>query len=631
MTRREPPMPGQIGRFKIESVLGRGGMGEVYKAFDPTLQRIVAVKTVRPDISRPEYLERLYREAQACARLQHPNIVTVFEAGEIDGVVYIAMEYLQGASLSDVLQSGALSFTEKVRALGQVLQALQHAHKSGVIHRDIKPGNVYRLADGTIKLVDFGLARVQHADTLTASGMIVGTPHYASPEQLRGEELDPRTDIYSTGALAYEMFTGRLPFEGREDSISTVILRVISQPPPPMNTPVSRMLPEIEQIVGRAMAKAPAERYQSADDMRVALERFLATSSDTLSRIETEGASTIVVPQAASPSALTTSAPMAHASRTAVTTDMSAVLASSSSRMTWWAVGGATVAAIAAALWLASPTSTPASEPAPSAATAPAVPAPVNTAPATATTSGDGAATPAPGTGAPVAPTPIEPGAKPAAIAAAPPGAPVAPAGGPPAREVGADEMFVAEGRDGSPASTGLKVRLVQKLADGTQMDVPATTTFHTGDQMRFVFESNVDGYLYVVQQGASGRWDVLFPNPDINGGRNAIRRHEQHTIPDDDWFRLDPPPGAEQLFVFLTREKMSQLPGFDRPLTAPVESLRASVVTELQQSVLPRDLVLAKDRKTSASGKTTQATYVVNKSELGKSVSFSLTLKHDK
>ena len=243
MGRPNTPLPETIGRFQIQEVLGRGGMGEVYKAFDPTLQRTVAVKTVRPDIDRPEYLERMMREAQACARLSHPNIVTVYEAGQVGGVVFIAMEYLQGKNLADVLETRSLAFEEKIRILAKVLEALHHAHDLDVVHRDIKPSNIHLHADGTIKLMDFGLARVLVADTLTASGNVLGTPHYASPEQLKGESVDRRTDIYSTGVMAYEMLSGRRPFEPDNESISSVIIKVIQQPAAPMDTDMSRMLP----------------------------------------------------------------------------------------------------------------------------------------------------------------------------------------------------------------------------------------------------------------------------------------------------------------------------------------------------------------------------------------------------
>ena len=194
-------------------------MGDVYKAYDATLHRTIAVKTVRPDIDNPLYLDRLYREAQAGARLQHPNIVTVFEAGEIDGLVYIAMEYLKGENLALALERGELSFETKIKIVMEVLGALQYAHSEGVIHRDIKPANVLRLPDGSIKLLDFGIARITRAESLTPTAAIMGTPYYASPEQLKGEEVDRRTDIYSAGVMAYELLTGRRAFEGDSTSM----------------------------------------------------------------------------------------------------------------------------------------------------------------------------------------------------------------------------------------------------------------------------------------------------------------------------------------------------------------------------------------------------------------------------
>ena len=283
--RRDPCLPESVGRFRVESILGSGGMGEVYKAIDPTLQRVVAVKTVRPDISNPDYLDRLVREAQACASLHHPNIVTVYEAGKIDGAVYMVMEYLEGEDLAQVLNRGGLNFEERIRTLIQILDALEHAHSKGVVHRDIKPSNIRMLQGGQIKLVDFGLARMATAETLTATGMVMGTPHYASPEQLRGESIDRRTDIYSTGTMAYEMCSGRRPFEGENNSLTTIILKVVSEPPPPMNVPWSRSFPEIERIVNRAMAKSRDDRYQTAEDMKNALAAFLSTSRDLITAI----------------------------------------------------------------------------------------------------------------------------------------------------------------------------------------------------------------------------------------------------------------------------------------------------------------------------------------------------------
>ncbi len=264
------PHPASIGRFRVDSVLGSGGMGAVYKAFDPTLQRTVALKTVRPDINRQDYLDRLYREAQACARLKHPNVVTVYEAGEVGGLVYMVMEYLEGQDLAKAIQRSGLTFEIKARMLIQILDALQHAHDNDVIHRDIKPSNVYRQPDGSIKVVDFGLARVIQADALTTgSGMVMGTAHYASPEQLKGvRTIDHRTDIYSTGVLAYELFSGRRPFQTDDDSVMAVMLKVMNEPAPVMNLALTRAFPRNRAHRaagdGQVSGRSPSDRRRDA-------------------------------------------------------------------------------------------------------------------------------------------------------------------------------------------------------------------------------------------------------------------------------------------------------------------------------------------------------------------------------
>ena len=599
MGMRSTPLPEQVGRFKVEAVLGRGGMGEVYKAFDPTLQRIVAVKTVRPDIDRPEYLDRLMREAQACARLSHPHIVTVYEAGQIDGIVYIAMEYLQGQNLSQVLERNDLSFEAKIRILQQVLEALHHAHGLDVVHRDIKPSNIHIQSDGSVKLVDFGLARMLEADTLTASGNVLGTPHYASPEQLKGEEIDRRTDIYSTGVMAYEMLSGRRPFEPDNSSISSIILKVIQQPAEPMNTDMSRMLPEIESIVSRAMSKAPTDRFQSADEMRQALADFLDKSRVQISQIESHGGSTVVVPQA----------------RAVPEMPLSAAVPEDGWRRLWWAGGAAAaVAAVLVAVLVGWPASNveSAAAPAPNvpvlAAAAPsaAVTPPVSpaTAPVPAAVTTTAAAAPAPRPGGDA--RPVEPGV--------------------PAPAATAKQLFSST--TGAPAA-GLRYRLIQHKPDGTDVDVDTATTFHSGDKVKLSFESNISGYLYVAMQGSSGNWAVLFPSAQINGGRNQLAPLEEYDVPSDGgWFQFDENVGTENLFVFLSREPLSQLPGFTRPVTK-AETLTAAVVKELQQSVRSRDLVFTKDSSSGGKPGVKQATYVVNRAEVGKAVTTTISLIH--
>ena len=608
MGRPNTPLPESIGRFQIQEVLGRGGMGEVYKAFDPTLQRTVAVKTVRPDIDRPDYLDRMMREAQACARLSHPNIVTVFEAGQDNGVVYIAMEYLQGKNLAEVLETRSLSFEEKIRILSKVLEALHHAHDLNVVHRDIKPSNIHLQSDGTIKLMDFGLARVLVADTLTASGNVLGTPHYASPEQLRGEAVDRRTDIYSTGVMAYEMLAGRRPFEPDNESISSVILKVIQQPAAPMDTALSRILPEIESIVSRAMAKAPAERYQSAEDMRRALVNFLEQSKARITAIESRGGSTVI---------RSSSAETSSSIPTAITAAPPAP--SSKSKTMMWA-GGAAAAVLVGVLLIAAP-SRSMEEPSPIALDTTAAPSPS----ATVTTSvpvNNPSPLTSPADAAPRAAAPAEttstPPASPGSLAS--PASPVSPAS--PAKELGAKEMFTSNDASVSP---GLRFRMIQAGDADAPIDVDPAKDFQTGDRIRFAFESNINGYLYVAQQGTSGNWTVLFPNPQINGGRNAVDRFKEYEVPQGDWFRFDGPAGTERVFVFLSREPMNTLPGFDRPVKG-FEPGSATMIAELRSSIQPRDLVFQKD---AANSKTPQATYVVNKAEVGKAVTASFNLTH--
>jgi serine/threonine protein kinase len=275
-----PPLPTTIGPFRVESLLGAGGMGEVYKAVDPTLGRTVAVKIVKADSTDSQYFKRLLREAQAYGRLKHPNIVTVYEAREAADGLYIAMEYLEGQSLTTVLNRDDLSLVARIDVLIQILDALKYAHAQGIVHRDIKPSNIQVLADGTVKLLDFGLARVMRTETLTATDVVLGTPHYASPEQLKGEEVDGRTDVYSTGVVAFEMLTHRRPFNG--NSLGTIVAKVLSEPTPPMDTPWSRAFPELEQIVQRAMAKSVAERYAGAAEMQQALKEFQSASQAAL-------------------------------------------------------------------------------------------------------------------------------------------------------------------------------------------------------------------------------------------------------------------------------------------------------------------------------------------------------------
>lgn len=628
MVRGSLPLPDTIGRFKIQALLGRGGMGEVYKAFDPTLQRVVAVKTIRPDIDRPEYLERMMREAQACARLSHPNIVTVFEAGQADHVVYIAMEFLQGENLADALKTKTLSFEEKLRILIKVLEALHHAHAQDVVHRDIKPSNIHLMPDGTVKLMDFGLARVLTADTLTASGNVLGTPHYASPEQLKGDMIDRRTDVYSVGVMAYEMLAGRRPFEPDNESISSVIIKVINEPAKPMDTDVSRLLPEIETIVSKAIAKSPKERYQNADEMRRVIAGFLDASRPRLSSIDSGMAAgaTRMMPSTAAREADSIPTEITAGPRTPSEKAEKGLGAEASAKAPnrWVWVGGAAAAAVLIAvvsLGLPSTNAEPSSvatvapDPAPPVAAVAAGPSASDAAPP--------AANPTP-TPERTAAAPARPGPVAAKLdAVSPPAAPVESTAVP--RDVSAKDMFASASANAAAVAPGIRFRMVLEGPDGKPIDVDPARDFHTGERIKFAFESNIDGYLYVAQQGTSGNWTVLYPHPDINGGFNKVRRFEEYEVPNDNWFQLQGNPGEEQLFVFLSREPLTTLPGFDRPVKAFQPSPPA-LVAQLQGTIASRDLILSKD---STATKGIQATYVVNKADLGKAVTAKFTINH--
>jgi eukaryotic-like serine/threonine-protein kinase len=271
------------GRYELGAVLGFGGMAEVHLGRDVRLGREVAVKTLRADLARdPAFQTRFRREAQSAASLNHPAIVAVYDTGEDetpDGsrAPYIVMEYVDGRTLRDILATdGRLLPNRALEITGEVLGALDYSHRAGIVHRDIKPGNVMLTRDGSVKVMDFGIARALTGSTatMTQTAAVVGTAQYLSPEQARGEHVDGRSDIYSTGCLLYELLTGRPPFVG-DSPIAVAYQHVREDPVPP-----SRIDPDIpvavDAIVLKAMAKNPANRYQSAAEMRADVERALA-------------------------------------------------------------------------------------------------------------------------------------------------------------------------------------------------------------------------------------------------------------------------------------------------------------------------------------------------------------------
>ncbi len=260
----------RIGKYKIIGELGRGTMGEVYKAHDPVLNRFVALKTLPLSLGPDsETLQRFRKEAQAAALLNHPNIVTVHDFGEERGLLYMAMELLEGIDLREAIDRQLLSsLDEKLNAMDAVLAALDYAHAKGVIHRDIKPANIHLGRDRQVKIMDFGLARVSTSE-MTQEGIVLGTPNYMSPEQALGDKVDGRTDLFSSGAVLYELITGHKPFEA--ETTPSVLFQVVHKQPPPVRRWAPEMPPAVVAVVNRALEKDVKQRFPSAGDMRAAL------------------------------------------------------------------------------------------------------------------------------------------------------------------------------------------------------------------------------------------------------------------------------------------------------------------------------------------------------------------------
>jgi tetratricopeptide (TPR) repeat protein len=260
----------QLGKYKILDKIGEGAMGEVYKAHDLVLNRFVAIKTVAATLTADEqFRKRFHREAQSVAALSHRNIVTVFEFGEEQGITYLVMELLEGTDLRDLInRRGVPRLEDKLSIVEQICDGLAYAHQKGVVHRDLKPANIHILTSGQVKIMDFGLARLGTSD-MTRSGTVMGTPNYMSPEQVRGEKVDARSDVFSLGALSYELLAGHKPFEA--DTLHTVLYQVLDLDPKPIHRWVPGMPIPVVQVVDRALAKDPGRRFRSAGEMREAL------------------------------------------------------------------------------------------------------------------------------------------------------------------------------------------------------------------------------------------------------------------------------------------------------------------------------------------------------------------------
>ena len=280
------------GRYEIRSLIGRGGMAEVRLGFDTRLSHIVAIKMLRTDLARDSIFQtRFRREAQAAASLNHPNIVAVYDTGEEvvttpDGsgvsVPYIVMEYVEGHTVKDLLADGTpVPIDEAVEIVSGVLSALEYSHSQSLVHRDIKPGNIMLTTDGKVKVMDFGIARAltDSQATMTQTNAVVGTAQYLSPEQARGEQVDARSDLYSTGIVLFELLTGRPPFKG-DSAVAVAYQHVSSTPPLPSS--ITPDIPEsLDRVVMKCLAKDREDRYSSAASMLLSWWRWASSSSTT--------------------------------------------------------------------------------------------------------------------------------------------------------------------------------------------------------------------------------------------------------------------------------------------------------------------------------------------------------------
>jgi serine/threonine protein kinase len=287
-----------IGKYEIRREIGRGAMGVVYEAYDPMIKRVVALKTIREDQLSGEdsaqMINRFRREAQAAGRLNHPNIVSIYDFGDEAGIWYIAMEFVTGRELKACFEANErFKIPDIVRIMSQILGALDYSHRQGVIHRDIKPANIFLLTDGSVKVGDFGIAHIETSN-LTQAGTVLGTPAYMSPEQIMGLPVDGRSDLFSAGVILYQFLTGERPFSG---SATTTMQKVLKEDPLPPSSINIQVLPVMDAVVRRALAKNADERYQKAEEFADAISAAASTTSSLAAAARASSTdATVIVP-----------------------------------------------------------------------------------------------------------------------------------------------------------------------------------------------------------------------------------------------------------------------------------------------------------------------------------------------
>ncbi len=294
MVSENAPLPPRFGRFEVVAELGRGAMGVVYRAVDPALERVVAIKTVAltgEEAERSQHEARFLQEARAAGSLAHPSIITVYDVGREGDLAFMAMELLEGQEVRDLIHAGGLAPSQAVEIAARVAEGLAVAHEAGVIHRDVKPGNIMVLTDGRVKIMDFGIARLNDPGVKTSTGLLLGSPRYMAPEQLAGRAYDHRADIFALGIVLYEMLTGATPFGGADlTQLMFQVMNSAAVPPSHLNRAVP---PVLDYILARALKKEPDERYGSATefaaDLRDALPEVIQAEAQAAARAQAEG------------------------------------------------------------------------------------------------------------------------------------------------------------------------------------------------------------------------------------------------------------------------------------------------------------------------------------------------------
>jgi len=354
--------PRTIGRYEVIERVGRGGMGVLYRGRDPVLDREVAIKVMGGDFAADDSARtRFYREARASARLQHRNIVTIYEFAEDNGNPYIAMEFLRGQSLQQRMASATpFPLVQKLDIVTQLLTGLHYAHEQGIVHRDVKPANIWLLEDGTVKLLDFGIAKIA-ASTMTSAGSVLGSAFYMAPEQVTGREVDGRADIFAAGVVLYELLTTHRPFEG--ESPTVVMMKIVNEDATPITKYLTDLQPALAAAVMKALHKEPARRFPHAGDfgaelrlLRLSVER----ASETVLAERDDLAQTMFIPSAADAAVKPPTAPPAApdpAAQAMLTpggpvTGSQTVIFKASKVPTWLAIAGLGLAAVAVAIAL---------------------------------------------------------------------------------------------------------------------------------------------------------------------------------------------------------------------------------------------------------------------------------------